>query len=216
MELFNRDTTPGRMNTGMEPNCPVRDQLATSLIGDRIVDPAGETMGRIKDLMIDTVEVKITYVVIEYDSGERQENFAIPMQALTPSSEHQNIFILNETRESLKRYSDFYDKARPGTTYRAPTSEANGRPAGSMYRPMGKSTFFKALNASQTDPFVRYTNTNPEEVWAIKKAKLQLKFPHLHEEDFQYDYGKKEQMLDRLQKMLGKTREELNAIILAL
>ena len=58
--------------------------------------------------------------------------------------------------------------------------------------------------------------TNPEELWAVQKAKLRLLFTHLHEDDFHYDYGKKDVMLDSLQKKLGKTREELNAILLAL
>ena len=58
--------------------------------------------------------------------------------------------------------------------------------------------------------------TNPEELWTVQKAKLRLVFTHLHEDDFRYDYGKKDVMLDSLQKKLGKTREELNAILLGL
>lgn len=54
---------------------------------------------------------------------------------------------------------------------------------------------------------------NPEELWTFQKAKLSLLFPHLHEVDFYYDYGKKDVMLDLLQKKLGKTREELNVLL---
>ncbi|HEY0653325.1 MAG TPA: hypothetical protein VGD65_09360 [Chryseosolibacter sp.] len=54
---------------------------------------------------------------------------------------------------------------------------------------------------------------NPEQLWALQKAKLRLEFPHLHEEDFRYDYGKKDVMLELLQKKLGKTREELNSLL---
>jgi hypothetical protein len=57
---------------------------------------------------------------------------------------------------------------------------------------------------------------NPEELWNSQKAKLQLLFSHLHEEDFRYDYGKKDVMLDQLQSKLGKSREELNALLLGL
>jgi hypothetical protein len=57
---------------------------------------------------------------------------------------------------------------------------------------------------------------NPEDLWAVQKAKLQREFPHLHEEDFRYDYGKKDVMLELLQKKLGKTREELNLLLLGL
>ena len=59
-------------------------------------------------------------------------------------------------------------------------------------------------------------NKNPEKLWALQKAKLQLLFTHLHEEDFRYDYGKKDLMLEGLQAKLGKSREELNAILLGL
>lgn len=54
---------------------------------------------------------------------------------------------------------------------------------------------------------------NPEELWGVQKAKLRLLFSHLNDEDFYYDYGKKDVMLDMLQQKLGKTREELNLIL---
>lgn len=57
---------------------------------------------------------------------------------------------------------------------------------------------------------------NPEELWTLQKAKLKLRFTHLDDEDFQYDYGKKDVMLDLLQKKLGKSREALNHILLGL
>lgn len=57
---------------------------------------------------------------------------------------------------------------------------------------------------------------NPEALWAMQKAKLQLLFTHLQEEDFKYDYGKKDVMLDQFQAKLGKSREELNVILFGL
>ena len=57
---------------------------------------------------------------------------------------------------------------------------------------------------------------NPEELWRLQKAKLKLIFNHLHDEDFQYDYGKKDVMLEQLQFKLGKSREELNMLLLGL
>ena len=54
---------------------------------------------------------------------------------------------------------------------------------------------------------------NPEELWTFQKAKLSLLFPYLHEEDFHFDYGKKDVMLELLQKKLGKSREELNLLL---
>ncbi|MFD0997758.1 hypothetical protein ACFQ21_00505 [Ohtaekwangia kribbensis] len=57
---------------------------------------------------------------------------------------------------------------------------------------------------------------NPEELWAMQKAKLKLIFAHLHEDDFQYDYGKKDVMLKNLELKLGKSREELEQLLLGL
>ena len=57
---------------------------------------------------------------------------------------------------------------------------------------------------------------NPEKLWTEQKAKLRLMFTELHDEDFQYDYGKRDVMLDLLQQKLGKSREELNVLLLGL
>jgi hypothetical protein len=57
---------------------------------------------------------------------------------------------------------------------------------------------------------------NPEELWTVQKAKLKLLFTHLRDEDFHYDYGKRDVMLELLQKKLGKSREELNSFLLGL
>ena len=54
---------------------------------------------------------------------------------------------------------------------------------------------------------------NPDELWTIQKAKLKLLFPHLHDDDFGYDYGKKDFMIDQLQAKLGKSRDELNQML---
>lgn len=50
----------------------------------------------------------------------------------------------------------------------------------------------------------------------MQKAKLKLIFAHLHEDDFQYDYGKKDLMLKNLELKLGKSREELEQLLLGL
>lgn len=56
--------------------------------------------------------------------------------------------------------------------------------------------------------------TNPDVLWTVQKAKLKLLFPHLHDEDFYYDYGKKEMMMSLLEKKLGKSREEFELLLL--
>lgn len=57
---------------------------------------------------------------------------------------------------------------------------------------------------------------SPDELWAMQKAKLKLMFAHLHDDDFQYDYGKKDVMLTNLELKLGKSREELKKLLLEL
>jgi len=58
--------------------------------------------------------------------------------------------------------------------------------------------------------------TNPDELWTVQKGKLKLLHTNLCDEDFRYDYGKKDVMLELLQKKLGKSREELKLLLLGL
>lgn len=52
--------------------------------------------------------------------------------------------------------------------------------------------------------------------WDEQKGKLIQKFAILTDNDLLFMDGKKEEMLGRLEKTLGKTKEELRAIIAAL
>jgi hypothetical protein len=56
----------------------------------------------------------------------------------------------------------------------------------------------------------------PDQRWHIQKEKLLLRFSYLNESDFRYDYGMKEVMMCKLQAKLGKSRDELNSLILTL
>ena len=49
--------------------------------------------------------------------------------------------------------------------------------------------------------------------WSEQKTKLLAKFSTLTESDLNYESGKREEMMTKVQKKLGKTKEELNAII---
>jgi uncharacterized protein YjbJ (UPF0337 family) len=49
--------------------------------------------------------------------------------------------------------------------------------------------------------------------WDEQKVKLKAKFSNLSDEDLQYEEGKKDEMLKKLQVKLGKSKEELAAII---
>lgn len=52
--------------------------------------------------------------------------------------------------------------------------------------------------------------------WNDQKALLKASFSKLSETDLHYENGKREDMLNKVQLKLGKTREELTAIISAL
>ena len=54
---------------------------------------------------------------------------------------------------------------------------------------------------------------SPDELWTMQKAKLKLIFADLDEDDFQYDYGKKDVMLTNLELKLGKSRGELEQLL---
>ena len=52
--------------------------------------------------------------------------------------------------------------------------------------------------------------------WNDQKEKLKTQFPTLTDEDLQYEEGKRDEMLTRIQDKLGKTRDELDGVISAL
>ena len=52
--------------------------------------------------------------------------------------------------------------------------------------------------------------------WDEQKGKLKQKFAALTDNDLMFTQGKKEEMFGRLQKKLGKTKDELHKIISAL
>ena len=52
--------------------------------------------------------------------------------------------------------------------------------------------------------------------WSEQKGKLKKKFAVLTDNDLMFEEGKKDEMLGKLQKTLGKTKEELHNIINAL
>jgi uncharacterized protein YjbJ (UPF0337 family) len=60
------------------------------------------------------------------------------------------------------------------------------------------------------------TLTPLEGNWNEQKSELKAKFSTLTDEDLRYEEGKKDEMLERVQVKLGKTKEEFQKIIEAL
>jgi uncharacterized protein YjbJ (UPF0337 family) len=49
--------------------------------------------------------------------------------------------------------------------------------------------------------------------WSEQRTKIKAKFPTLTDADLTFENGKKDEMYGKLEKKLGKTKEELTAII---
>jgi hypothetical protein len=58
--------------------------------------------------------------------------------------------------------------------------------------------------------------TDLKNIWDEQKGKLKQKFVWLTDKDFLFEADKREEMLDRLQIKLGKTKEELHMIMATL
>ncbi len=60
------------------------------------------------------------------------------------------------------------------------------------------------------------SKTEVKESWTEQKEKLKQQFATLINNDILFEDGKKEEILEKLQIKLGKTKEELNNIIATL
>lgn len=100
---------------------------ARTLIGDRVVNPAGENLGKIEELMIDLDSSRIAYAVLSFGGflGLRQKLIAIPFQALRLDADRQG-FILDVDKEKLERAPAFDKDNSPGTAVRTWGSQIHG------------------------------------------------------------------------------------------
>lgn len=111
MKDYEVDNATGLNHEGPQANTPVRRLTATSIIGDKVENPQGENIGKIDNLMVNLLDGKIEYAVIEFGSflGIGGKLFAIPFQELQIDPVKE-IFILNRDKDYLKGIPGF-DKA---------------------------------------------------------------------------------------------------------
>jgi sporulation protein YlmC with PRC-barrel domain len=85
---------------------------ATTMIGSTVVNPAGEQLGNLKELVIDLDEGRIAYAVLSFGGfmGMGDKLFAIPWEALMLNAKDRT-FILDVEKEVLKEAPGF-DKDR--------------------------------------------------------------------------------------------------------
>ncbi|MCO5384336.1 MAG: PRC-barrel domain-containing protein [Methanosarcina barkeri] len=91
---------------------------ASTIKGDKVVNRAGEDLGKIEELMIDLQDGRIAYAVLSFGGflGMGNKLFAIPWNALTLRV-HEHAFLLDIPKETLEKAEGF-DKDNWPTTNR--------------------------------------------------------------------------------------------------
>jgi len=113
---YEPDNLTGVNHEGVDANTPVERLTASSIMSDHVVNPRGDKLGKIHDLMINLVTGKIEYAVLDFGSflGMGGKLFAIPFSELRiKTSEHA--FILNRDKDHLKSSPGFDKNHWPDT-----------------------------------------------------------------------------------------------------
>jgi sporulation protein YlmC with PRC-barrel domain len=86
---------------------------ASAVIGDSVVTPAGEGLGKIEEIMLDLEKGRIAYAVLSFGGflGMGEKLFAIPFEALKLDASREH-FIFDIDKERLKKAPGF-DKHNP-------------------------------------------------------------------------------------------------------
>ena len=81
---------------------------ATSIIGSKVLNPAGDPLGTIKELMVDLEDGQIAYAVLSFGGflGLGDKLFAIPLEVLTFANGDHTV-ILDVDKEVLKNAPGF-------------------------------------------------------------------------------------------------------------
>lgn len=76
---------------------------ASTLSGDAIKNREGESLGDLKDIMVDTTTGKVAYAVLSFGGimGMGDKLFAVPWEALAVDGENKCL-VLNASKERLK------------------------------------------------------------------------------------------------------------------
>ena len=83
---------------------------ATTMIGSKVVNPAGEQLGILKELVIDLEDGRIAYAVLSFGGllGVGDKLFAIPWEALMLNiNANDHTFVLDVDKKVLKEAPGF-------------------------------------------------------------------------------------------------------------
>lgn len=105
---FDKDNLSGENQGALLPNQRGRYLTASSLAGDKVVNPAGEHLGEIHEIMLDLETGTIDYLVIEFGGflGLGVKYFAIPLRLLKLDAPNKR-FVFNQSREILEKAPGF-------------------------------------------------------------------------------------------------------------
>ncbi len=87
---------------------------ATTLIGDGVVNPQGEDLGKVEEIMLDISSGRVAYAVLSFGGflGIGDKLFAIPWEAMTLDT-NRHVFVLNVDKETLQKAPGFDKKNWP-------------------------------------------------------------------------------------------------------
>jgi sporulation protein YlmC with PRC-barrel domain len=92
-----------------EPKAKFRRVMgASTLSGDKVVNAAGEDLGKLDEIMIDTPTGRVAYAVLSFGGflGMGNKLFAIPWDKLALDEENKR-FILNVDKQTLENAPGF-------------------------------------------------------------------------------------------------------------
>src|SRR5690349_18565910 len=108
LHCWNADCSAG-LRKGAVPMHKFRRTLgASTLIHDKVVNLAGQDIGRIEGLMVDVTTGRVAYAVMSFGGfmGIGNKLFALPWSSVTVD-EAKKRFVVNVTRESLAEMPGF-------------------------------------------------------------------------------------------------------------
>ena len=108
MKTLENDNVTGVNDSGAKANTPVKYLTAKTIIGDKVYNNSDESLGSIKDVMLNLQDGKIEYIVIEYGGflGIGEKFFAVPFKVLQLDTS-RHAFILNQKKEVLENAPGF-------------------------------------------------------------------------------------------------------------
>jgi sporulation protein YlmC with PRC-barrel domain len=105
-------------NSDAESHTPVPRRVvpASKVTGDRVRNPAGEDLGKIRDIVIDAATGQVAYAVLAFGGvlGMGEKLFAVPWRSLTLNTRDHE-FILNVDRGRLEGATGFDPEHWPET-----------------------------------------------------------------------------------------------------